>query len=231
MTWELLSTVMWQEVWKRKGKAKKVLKKHSHPWIGKKRLCKHTCRTNKPGDGRLRHRQRRTSCYPTLCGQYNQVLAQIDDQNPSQSEIFMDWTWQLRSEYSGHWHSWKGQIWNLLVDGASVDSKVDKMSSAAAFVWLDICESFDNEFSYIFSVIAATNPKINRRVALWSLKVLNRVVFNRYVLLLWVSILTCTLRLLHFMFLGVIWNVKSDGWHSKQVNLLFKCVNCDQYHI
>ena len=65
----------------------------------------------------------------------------------------------------------------ILVDRAPFDSKVDKLSSAAAFVCLDICESFDNEFSYIFSDIAA------------------RCVLNRYFLLFVVSICTHTSQL------------------------------------
>ena len=50
----------------------------------------------------------------------------------------------------------------VVVHDAPFDPKVDKLSSGAAFVCLDIREPFDHELSYIVSSIAALAPKINR---------------------------------------------------------------------
>ena len=50
----------------------------------------------------------------------------------------------------------------VVVHDAPFDPKVDKLSSGAAFVCVDIREPFDHEVSYIVSSIAALAPKINR---------------------------------------------------------------------
>ena len=49
-----------------------------------------------------------------------------------------------------------------MVHDAPFDPKVDKLSSGAAFVCVDIREPFDHELSYSVSSIAALAPKINR---------------------------------------------------------------------
>ena len=50
----------------------------------------------------------------------------------------------------------------VVIRDAPFDPKVDKLTSGAAFVCLDIREPFDRELSYIISCIAALAPKVNR---------------------------------------------------------------------
>jgi len=50
----------------------------------------------------------------------------------------------------------------VVIRDAPFDPKVDKLTTGAAFVCLDIREPFDRELSYIISCIAALAPKVNR---------------------------------------------------------------------
>ena len=50
----------------------------------------------------------------------------------------------------------------VVIHHAPFDLKVDKLTSGAAFVCLDIHGPFDHELSYIISAIAALAPKIIR---------------------------------------------------------------------
>ena len=137
----------------------------------------------------------------------------------------------------------------VVVHDAPFHPKVDKLSSGAAFVCQDIHEPFDHELSYMISAIAALAPKINRGGCVIIVASAEQVCFE-YMYFACPNFKTCTLPWLVLarsnccypgrksrveaqceadtFFNYFVWDVRSDGRHSKQVNILFQCVNC--YH-